>query len=53
MHHLSGGLYSNFGAKFTDGDANMLFIFQQDNAPVHRASNVEAWLDANDIQVIQ
>ena len=33
----------------TVGDANMPFIFQQENASVYRARNVEAWLVTNDI----
>ena len=39
----------------TLGDANMPFIFQQENTPVFRARNVEVWLVTNDIhvQVIQ
>ena len=31
----------------------MSFMFQQHNAAVHRARNVEAWLDANATLVIQ
>ncbi len=32
------------------GDVNMPFIFQDDNAPCHRARTVNAWIDRNDIQ---
>lgn len=35
------------------GDRNMPFIFQHDNAPVHTARNVQAWLDEEDVQVMQ
>ena len=35
--------------QITVGDANVPFIFQQENAPMYRARNVEAWLVTNDI----
>ena len=37
----------------TFGDRHTPFIFQHDNAPVHKARNVERWLDQQEIQTIQ
>ena len=37
----------------TFGDRHTPFIFQHDNAPVHKARNGERWLDQQEIQTIQ
>lgn len=37
----------------TFGDPNMPVVFQQDNAPAHRARPVERWFDESDIRVVQ
>ncbi len=37
----------------TFGDRRTAFVFQQDNAPVHKARNVERWLERQEIQTIQ
>ncbi len=37
----------------TFGHRQTPFVFQQDNAPVHKARNVEVWLEQQGIQTIQ